>query len=192
MNYSNTIIYKIVCKNVEITECYVGHTTNFSQRKTSHSASCHNIGDSNFNRYVYQFIRNNNGWENWDMVEVEKYNALDKLDAHKRERYWIETLGAKLNKAIPTRTRDEYIKIWKEQNKEYNTKYYEEHKKEISEYKKIYSEQNKEQIVEKNKKWYDQNKEQIAEKRKLKYEQNKDKINAQRRLNRALKKEAQA
>ena len=27
IDYSNTIIYRIVCKDTNITECYVGHTT---------------------------------------------------------------------------------------------------------------------------------------------------------------------
>ena len=29
IDYSNTIIYKIYCKNETITDIYVGHTTNF-------------------------------------------------------------------------------------------------------------------------------------------------------------------
>ena len=40
MNYSNTIIYKIVCKDVSIKECYVGQTTNFTKRKCSHKSNC--------------------------------------------------------------------------------------------------------------------------------------------------------
>ena len=46
----------------------------------------------------------------WDMVEIEKYQAIDRLDAHKRERFWIETLKATLNKKLPTRTNKEYSK----------------------------------------------------------------------------------
>lgn len=184
MNYLNTIIYKIVCKDVEITECYVGHTTNFSQRKTAHSASCRNIGDSSFNRYVYQFIREHNGWKNWNMVEVEKYNAIDKLDAEKRERYWIETLEAKLNKIIPTRTQDE----WYEKNKEIiNCKkrhYYQQNKEQICLEKQKYNETHKEQIKE----YREKNKDKIKETKKIWYQKNRDKILTQKKL----KKETQA
>lgn len=200
MNYSNTIIYKIVCKDVDIKECYVGQTTNFSKRKASHKSNCINTKQEHHNCYVYQFMREHGNWNNWDMVEVEKYLATDKLDAHKRERYWIETLGAKLNKAIPTRTDKEYYEANKEQIKEY----YEQNKEQILKKNSLYREQNKESYVESQKKhyeknrdyfleykknWYEQNKEQIVEENKLKYDQNKDKINAQRRLRRALKKE---
>ena len=33
IDYSNTIIYKITCLDPNITDVYVGHTTNFVQRK---------------------------------------------------------------------------------------------------------------------------------------------------------------
>jgi hypothetical protein len=33
INYENTIIYKIVCNNLNINDCYVGHTTDFTRRK---------------------------------------------------------------------------------------------------------------------------------------------------------------
>jgi len=35
IDYSNTIIYKIVCRDLNIKECYVGHTTNFTKQKTN-------------------------------------------------------------------------------------------------------------------------------------------------------------
>jgi CRISPR/Cas system-associated protein Cas7 (RAMP superfamily) len=56
------------------------------------------LNSKNYNTYVYQFIREHGGWDHWDMVLVEKYNASDKLDARARERYWIEQLHAELNK----------------------------------------------------------------------------------------------
>ena len=42
IDYSNTIIYKISCKDIAIKEVYVGHTTNFVQRKHTHKQSCIN------------------------------------------------------------------------------------------------------------------------------------------------------
>jgi hypothetical protein len=35
------------------------------------------------------------------MVLIENYSCENRLDALKRERHWIETLQAKLNKVIP-------------------------------------------------------------------------------------------
>ncbi len=42
IDYSKTIIYRIVCKDLSITECYVGHTTNFTKRKCQHKNDCNN------------------------------------------------------------------------------------------------------------------------------------------------------
>ena len=144
MDYSNTIIYKIVCKDITIKECYVGQTTNFTKRKYNHKSRCNNINDKIYNNYVYQFIRENGNWDNWDMVEVEKYDATDKLDAHKRERYWIEQLKATLNKNIPTRTHKEYYK----ENIDKILEYCEKNKDKIAENHKDYYKENKEDILE--------------------------------------------
>ena len=43
IDYSKTIIYKIVCNDLNITDVYVGHTTNFIKRKARHKYDCNNI-----------------------------------------------------------------------------------------------------------------------------------------------------
>jgi len=136
IDYSNTIIYKLCCKDLSITEVYIGHTTDFRKRKNCHKSDCNNEKHKNYNLKVYQFIRDNGNWDNWDMIEVERFEAIDGNNAKKRERYWIEELKANLNYVIPTRTKKEY----RENNKET-----------ISEKKKKYNEKNKEKINEKAK-----------------------------------------
>jgi hypothetical protein len=114
---------------VNIKDEYVGHTTNFIERKRLHKNCCCNSGNEKHNYYVYKVIRENGGWENWSMVEIEKFPCANKNEAEKRERYWIETLQAKLNKLIPTRTPSEY---------------YEDNKGKKLDYQKAYREDNKE------------------------------------------------
>jgi hypothetical protein len=183
INYSRTIIYKIVCKDVNITECYVGQTTDFKSRKKEHKSTCNNINDKNYTIYIYQFIRGHNGWTNWDMVEIEKYNATDKLDAKKRERYWIEQLQATLNKQLPTRTGQEYYEEHKDKIKEYRKEYYELNKDKIlecqKEYSKEYYEKNKDKIKEIKSTYREQNKDKIKENSKEYREKNRDKIKEQ-------------
>ena len=55
VDYTNTIIYKLCCNDPSISEIYIGHTTNFTQRKNSHKSCCTN----NFDTKVYNFIKNN-------------------------------------------------------------------------------------------------------------------------------------
>jgi hypothetical protein len=101
IDYSNTIIYKIICKDPNVKEVYVGHTTNFVQRKHAHKQSCTNIKSRNYNCKVYDVIRNNNGWENWNMVIVNFFNCKDHYEARMKEQEYFILLNATLNSIEP-------------------------------------------------------------------------------------------
>jgi hypothetical protein len=121
---------------------------------------------------VYKYIRANNGWDNWDMVEIERFEAIDGYDAKKKERYWIEELKATLNNNIPTRTIKEYEEDNKEKilekKREYQKEHYKNNKEKVKEYHKEHYKNNKETIAEKGKEYQKKNKEIINEKRKEK------------------------
>jgi hypothetical protein len=168
MDYSRTIIYKIVCNDVNVKDLYVGHTTNFVKRKCQHKSNCNNVNTIKYNLYVYQFIRNNGGWDNFSMIIIEKYPCNDKLEASRYERYWVETLNATLNKQIPSRTFKEYIKDNKPKLLEHSKNYYEINKSKMTEYHKEYYDNNKSNISEKRKTYYEKNKSNISEKQKVK------------------------
>ena len=100
INYQDTVIYKIVCKDLSVADCYVGHTTSFAKRKARHKYRCHNQADgANFK--IYKVIRDNGGWDNWSMVEIEKYPCNDSNEACARERYWYEQLYSTMNTNKP-------------------------------------------------------------------------------------------
>jgi len=101
IDYSNTIIYKITCKDSNITDVYVGHTTNFVQRKHAHKQSCINDKSPNYNCKLYQVIRNNGGWSNWCMEIVHFCNCNDHYEARKKEQEYFELLHATLNSIEP-------------------------------------------------------------------------------------------
>ena len=74
IDYSNTIIYKITCKDESIKEVYVGHTTNFVQRKHLHKNCSYNISNK---LKLYETIRKYGGWNNWTMEIISFFNCLD-------------------------------------------------------------------------------------------------------------------
>ena len=117
MNYKNTIMYKIVSNDLTITDIYIGHTTNFIQRKRAHKCCCTNPNNKSYNYNVYSFIRDHGNWNNWSMIEIEKYPCKDRQEASKRERYYYEKLNATLNMAVPNQTQEEYQKFYRENNK---------------------------------------------------------------------------
>ena len=135
-DYSRTVIYIIKCKDDNITEEYIGSTTNFRERKNSHKSRCCNEKSNKYNLNIYKFIRENGGWENWIMLELEKHPCNDKREAEKREEEIRVERKSKLNsiKAFGAETREEYQKQYKEEKKEYNKQYKEENKDKIKEY----------------------------------------------------------
>ena len=134
VNYSQSIIYKLCCKDINVKEIYVGSTCNeLKKRKNQHKTRCNNSNDKKYNYKIYQYIRANGGFNNWDMIEIEKYNCNDKLELHKQERYWLEELGATLNMCIPSRSYKEYTKDNKQEIQKIRKEYYEKNKQEINE-----------------------------------------------------------
>jgi hypothetical protein len=67
------------------------------EEKQSHKKDCNNQNDKNYNIKLYKMIRDNGGWENWRMIEIEKFPCNDKREAEYREEYYRKTLKAELN-----------------------------------------------------------------------------------------------
>ena len=101
IDYSNTIIYKIFCKDENISDFYIGHTTNFFQRKSSHKIICENSNSPSYNTKLYKTIRENGGWNNWTMTEIAKYNCKDATEARIREQEHYALLNPSLNLVKP-------------------------------------------------------------------------------------------
>jgi hypothetical protein len=139
-NYQNTIIYKIVCDDLNVKDLYVGSTTNFIQRKQKHKNTCnYEKNKYSYNYKVYKIIRDNGNWDNWSMLEIEKYPCNDKNEARTRERYWFEQLQSTMNVALPI--------IDAEDTKKYMKDYNIINQEHIKENKNIYNEQNKEHML---------------------------------------------
>jgi hypothetical protein len=141
MDYSRTIMYKIVCNDLNITDLYCGHTTNWNQRKSGHKCSCTNENSINYNLKIYQTIRKYGGWNNWSMIFIENYACNNLLEACKRERQLTEELEATMN-----------------MNKAYCSK------EELPQQRKEYRELNKDEIIQKNKEYRKNHKDEIIQK----------------------------
>ena len=122
IDYSKTIIYKIVCDDLNIKDCYVGHTTDLTKRKNSHKHACNTESCRTYNLRVYQMIRTNGGWDNWTILEIEKYPCADVNEAKSRERHWYEITNSSLNARSPYKrlvNDSERAKQWREINKDF-------------------------------------------------------------------------
>lgn len=160
IDFSKTIMYKIVHNDLTISDIYIGHTTSFTNRKWSHKTNCYNEKRPQYHYKVYQMIRDKGGWENWSMILIEEFPCKNSLEARKRERKLYEDYHANLNTFRPYVSEEEN----KEEMNEHKKKYYEANKEKILKEKKQYYEANREQIAEKVKKYYEANKEQKKQK----------------------------
>ncbi len=149
-------IYKIYCKDSSIKDCYVGSTKNLNNRKIKHKFSCNNPNSIGYNIQLYNFIRENGGFDNFEFEEIEK---IDNINRFIRERYWIETFNSSLNIKIPTKNKKEHYEANKDKilfqqkanrnvvdHKNYCKKYYHENKDKILHTSKEYYETNKDII----------------------------------------------
>ena len=144
-DFSKALVYKLCCKDTTIKEIYIGSTTNFTKRKNCHKNTCNNPNAKQYNYKVYQFIRDNGGWDNWEMILIEYYSCETELLLCRRENYWKNELQASLNAYTPH--------IY-ENKKEQTKVYHQEHREQIAEKKKEYQQANKEQILEQKREKY--------------------------------------
>jgi hypothetical protein len=52
-DYSNTVFYKIYCKDPSVNDIYIGRTIDFVRRKCTHMYCCINPKASNHNYKLY-------------------------------------------------------------------------------------------------------------------------------------------
>ena len=127
-DYSKCQIYKIVCKDLTVKDCYVGNTCNWVKRKANHKNTATNENHKEYNYKKAITIRENGGWNNWEMVLIENYPCETDLEARSKEREWLEKLGATMNSMSPLRTPEEH----KQYNSKHGIEYHSAHREELN------------------------------------------------------------
>lgn len=186
MDYSKTVIYKICCKDTNIKEIYIGHTTNFTQRQSQHKSNCYNPNFYQYDKLLYKCIRDNGEWENWSMIQLAKVHCNDRREAEAIEHQWIEKLSPSLNinkpYAMCKEKPVEYKQQWYEEHKpailEKAKHHYDEHKDEKLAYQKQYADEHKDNIKSYQSEYKEKNKEKLAADKKVYRENNKEKAAA--------------
>ena len=154
-DYSKSCIYMLRHKDdTELENIYIGSTTNFKVRKNHHKRTCCNPNNKNHHFKIYQYIRDNGGWEEWIMVWLEDYPCKTLRELQLREDQVMLQYQNRLNDRRAYRT---HKKEW-----------YEENKERLDEYVKQWYEDNKERLLEKAKQYREKNKNIINEKQKEK------------------------
>ena len=90
-------VYKLKCRDKEITEFYIGSSINFNKRKTNHKSYSNNLNGNQYCYPLYMFININGGFENWDFEVIKEYKFITKKELEMNEQYYIELLNPQLN-----------------------------------------------------------------------------------------------
>ena len=96
IDYSNGLIYSIVCKTDE-TMLYIGSTTNYTQRKNKHKTTCNNDKSNRHHLQVYVMIRANGGWDNFDMKPIKEFPCENSIQLTIEEERIRKEVKANLN-----------------------------------------------------------------------------------------------
>jgi hypothetical protein len=149
-DYSKTIMYVLKCKDENVEEEYIGHTTNFEERLNCHKQRCCNENGKHYNYKIYKFIRENGGLDNWNMIILEEFSCENKRQAECKEEEVRVERKAQLNMKKAFRTeeqkkeeKNEYNKIYYEKHKEQTKKWVEKNREKSKRYKKKYEEKKK-------------------------------------------------
>ena len=105
-DYKNSVIYRIYCKNQDIKDCYIGSSKSIYFRIASHKSICNIKHSKNYNLCLYQFIRNNGGWDNFDYEILEDYPCNNFEELRQKEQEYIDKLNPSLNCAPSYRTEE--------------------------------------------------------------------------------------
>lgn len=99
MNHITTY-YKLCHSTDDTKEFYIGSTDDFESRMKSHKRACNNDGQYK----VYQYIRDNDGFDNWTFEILEQCEGENKQDRLIKEATYIKALKPKLNTHMPGTT----------------------------------------------------------------------------------------
>ena len=178
-NYQNNLIYKIQHKTIDGL-IYIGSTTNFTQRKSKHKSNSCNENTKQYNQPKYKIIRENGGWDMFNMVLVKKYPCNDHLEAFAEEEKIMREMNANMNHKrcfLSKEEQEEYRKQYYETHKEEIKQYRETHKEESKEYGKQYRETHREYFKQYSKQYYETHREKQLEKQKQYRETHREKQN---------------
>jgi hypothetical protein len=85
-------IYQITCKDLKISDNYIGKTDCLKSREYSHYNACK---DSDLK--VYKIMRENGGWNNWQMKILNHYYCKDEYDVRQIEQKYIDFYKSNMN-----------------------------------------------------------------------------------------------
>lgn len=96
-------IYRCYCLDTKIQDSYIGSTKNLKRRIAMHIQSC----NAQTKIKLYDFIRENGGFENWTFEILEENTAEETTSIRQREQHYMNELKPTLNQVKAYLTKEE-------------------------------------------------------------------------------------
>ena len=136
MEITTRTVYLISCKDPLHRQIYIGSTSNMANR-----AYLHALQSETNNARIYQYIRLNGGWDNFQMTAIETL-VCSKIQIRMREQYHITAYRSELNVYLAYRSREDA----KAYNLRNANEYYTANKQHVLAQKKLFYAANKERL----------------------------------------------
>ena len=172
-DFSQSVIYYIRCIETKKV-IYVGSTTQLSVRKSKHKYACNTHSVKDQNMQVYCYIRENGGFDNFEVIPILFLKLENKTQLLIEEQTEMDKHLDLKNKCKSHRTEEQK----KDQMRKLNEQYREENSDKIRQVHKEYRENNREHLNAYNKVYRENNKEKINDKmRRYRLKNAKKKMN---------------
>ena len=86
-------IYEIKSRDKSVTEIYIGSTSDMKKRLRDHKTNCNNKIYKDYNYPLYRYIRENGGFDNFEMIEIDSGECEDITELHCAEQFYIDMSG---------------------------------------------------------------------------------------------------
>jgi hypothetical protein len=159
-NFSQSTIYQIRC--IESRKViYIGSTTDFRKRGSRHKYICKTESDAKYHLPVYIYIRENGGWDAYEVIPVEHLVLNNSVELRIAEQREMDRHAGLQNVHYAKRSDAEYRVDNKDKIAEQKKQYYIDNRADIAEYQAQYAAANKDKKVERDKRYRADNREKI-------------------------------
>ena len=112
-------IYMIFSKDANIKEKYIGCTQDLDKRIQAHKHCCENVNRRQSRYKLYQFMRDNGGFVNWNIVRLESFLYINNTEKHLKEAEYYKQFNPELNSNVPNRNSKDSYKQYYLKNRMY-------------------------------------------------------------------------
>jgi|TARA_R110000851_G_scaffold216587_1_gene369547 Holliday junction resolvase-like predicted endonuclease len=131
-------VYEIKCKDSSIKDRYIGSSWDTDFREKQHKSMCNNINAHNYNTTIYKYIRENGGWDNFELVVIyteECENLKERrileqnfIDEYGGIEFLLNEMDAVLSKVKEKERKDRWTKDNAERVKKTKSNWYQKNK----------------------------------------------------------------